>query len=80
MAGFTALFFTAMVIYYALREHELVAQRLRADARLRRELRVIEDLAASCRQVPFLNEGRAQRPEIPWNALRPGDGSGAGRE
>jgi hypothetical protein len=52
MAGFTALFFVAMVLYYALREHELVAQRLRADARLRRELRAIEDLAASARELP----------------------------
>jgi hypothetical protein len=80
MAGFTALFFTAMVIYYALREHELVAQRLRADTRLRRELRAIEDLASSARQVPYLNEGRAERPEIPWHALGAGDGSRVGRE
>jgi hypothetical protein len=58
MAGFTALFFTAMVLYYAFREHELVAQRLRADVRVRRELRAIEDLAASCRDVPMLNEAR----------------------
>ncbi|HEX4944992.1 MAG TPA: hypothetical protein VFV55_11605 [Usitatibacteraceae bacterium] len=58
MAGFTALFFTAMVLYYAFRENELVARRLRADARNRRELRAIEDLAASCRAVPLLNENR----------------------
>ena len=49
MAGFTALFFVAMIIYYAFRENDLVAQRLRADARLRRELQAIEDLAASAR-------------------------------
>lgn len=58
MAGFTALFFTTMVLYYALRETEMVARRLRADARIRRELRAIEDLAASCKDVPFLNEGK----------------------
>ena len=58
MAGFTAIFFTAMVLYYAFRETEMVARRLRADARIRRELRAIEDLAASCKDVPFLNEGK----------------------
>lgn len=52
MAGFTALFFVAMVLYYALREHDLVAQRLRADVRMRRELQAIEDLAASAREIP----------------------------
>jgi hypothetical protein len=62
MAGFTAIFFTTMVLYYALREHEMVARRLRADVRLRRELRAVEDLAASCRTVPWLNEGRGGRP------------------
>jgi hypothetical protein len=58
MAGFTALFFTTMVLYYAFRETEMVARRLRADARIRRELLAIEDLAASCKDVPFLNEGK----------------------
>lgn len=55
MAGFTALFFVAMVIYYAFRENDLVAHRLRADARLQRELRAIEDLAASARELPPLD-------------------------
>ena len=55
MAGFTALFFVAMIIYYAFRENELVVHRLRADARLRRELRAIEDLAASARELPPLD-------------------------
>ena len=55
MAGFTALFFVAMVIYYAFRENDLVAQRLRAGARLRRELQAIEDLAASARELPPLD-------------------------
>ena len=58
MAGFTGLFFVTMVLYYSFREHELVLQRLRADARIRRELRAIEDLASSARDVPYLNEGR----------------------
>lgn len=44
-AGLTALFFSAMVLYYAFRETELVAQRLRADARIRRQLRHLESSA-----------------------------------
>lgn len=43
MAGFTALFFSAMVIYYSLRETELVAQRLRADVRIRKQLSELEE-------------------------------------
>ena len=42
VAGFTALFFSAMVLYYAFRETEQVAQRLRADARVRKQLRHLE--------------------------------------
>ena len=60
MAGFTALFFVAMIIYYAFRENDLVVQRLRADARLRRELQAIEDLAASAREVPPLDTSLAR--------------------
>lgn len=51
MAGFTALFFSTMVLYYAFRETELVAQRLRGDARLRRQLHALETTADS-RSVP----------------------------
>lgn len=58
MAGFTALFFIFMVLYYALREHELVEQRLRADAHLRRELRAVEARAAG-RDTPFADRGEA---------------------
>jgi hypothetical protein len=46
-AGFTALFFTTMVLYYALRETEMVAQRLRGDARLRRQLHELENTVES---------------------------------
>ncbi|MBL0142974.1 MAG: hypothetical protein IPP91_12950 [Betaproteobacteria bacterium] len=42
MAGFTALFFSAMVLYYALRETEQIAQRLRADVRVHRQLKNLE--------------------------------------
>ena len=42
MAGFTALFFITTVIYYALRETELVAQRLRGDVRIRWQLHELE--------------------------------------
>lgn len=42
LAGFTAYFFIGMVLFYALRESELVAERLRADVRLRRQLRTLE--------------------------------------
>ena len=63
MAGFTALFFIFMVLYYALREHELVAQRLRADAHLRRELRAFEARAAG-RVAPYADRG-GPAPRIP---------------
>jgi hypothetical protein len=44
-AGLTALFFSAMVLYYALRAHEQVARRLRADTRLRREIQGLVSVA-----------------------------------
>jgi hypothetical protein len=43
-AGATALFFSAMVLYYSFREHRLVVRRLRADTRLRHE---IQDLVSA---------------------------------
>jgi hypothetical protein len=47
MAGFTALFFITTVIYYALRETELVAQRLRGDVHMRRQLSQLESAVES---------------------------------
>lgn len=43
-AGLTALFFSAMVVYYALREHRLVVGRLRSETRIRHE---IQDLVST---------------------------------
>ena len=56
MAGFTALFFSAMVLYYAFRETEQVAQRLRADARVRRQLRELE-ATADTHGISFVARG-----------------------
>jgi hypothetical protein len=53
MAGFTALFFSAMVIYYAFRETEQIAQRLRADVRIRRQLRSLESEARTRSTVHY---------------------------
>jgi hypothetical protein len=49
VSGFMAFFFVGMVLFYALRETEAVAQRLRADTRIRRKLR---DLEADARRMP----------------------------
>lgn len=38
VAGAMAFFFCGMVLYYALRESDMVAERLRADVRLRKQL------------------------------------------
>lgn len=61
MAGFTALFFSAMVLYYAFRETELVAQRLRADVRLRKQLseleEQVEDMPRESRVLSFPGPG-----------------------
>ncbi len=47
MAGFTALFFIGMVLYYSLRETELITRRIRADARLRRHVDALEAAAGA---------------------------------
>ena len=60
MAGFTALFFVAMIVYYAFRENDLVVQRLRAEAFRRRELQAMQDLAASARELPPLDTSLAR--------------------
>lgn len=52
VAGTMAFFFSGMVLYYALRESEQVAERLRADVHLRRQLDQLETHADS-RVVPF---------------------------
>ena len=64
MAGFTALFFVAMIVYYAFRENDLVAQRLRADARAcGAKLQAIEDLARlRARETPAPGHVRCARP------------------
>ena len=51
-AGLTALFFSAMVLYYAVREHGVVARRLRADTRLRREIQDLVSDADAARHAP----------------------------
>lgn len=48
VAGFMAFFFVGMVLFYSFRETEAVAQRLRADTRIRQKLR---DLEADARRV-----------------------------
>ena len=50
LSGFMAFFFVGMVLFYAFRETEAVAQRLRADTRIRRKLR---DLEADARRMPL---------------------------
>jgi hypothetical protein len=47
LAGVMACFFIGMVLYYAFRETEAVAQRIRADVRIRHKL---HDLEASARE------------------------------
>jgi hypothetical protein len=47
VSGAMAFFFIGMVLFYSLRETETVAQRLRADVRIRRKL---HDLEASARE------------------------------
>ncbi|MBK8322808.1 MAG: hypothetical protein IPL06_08735 [Betaproteobacteria bacterium] len=52
VAGTMAFFFSGMVLYYALRETEQVAERLRADVHVRRQLDALETHADN-RVVPF---------------------------
>ena len=57
VSGFMAFFFVGMVLFYALRETEAVAQRLRADTRIRQKLRDLEANARLIREYPVPGPG-----------------------
>lgn len=60
-AGLTALFFSAMVLYYSVHEHGLVTRRLRADTRLRREIQDLVSDADAARRAPLREGALASR-------------------
>ena len=57
VSGFMAFFFVGMVLFYAFRETEAVAQRLRADTRIRQKLRDLEENARLIHGFPGSGPG-----------------------
>jgi hypothetical protein len=52
LSGVMAFFFVGMVLFYAFRESEMVAQRLRADVRLRRQLNELQSTVRHAHGFP----------------------------
>ena len=57
VSGFMAFFFVGMVLFYAFRETEAVAERLRADTRIRQKLRDLEENARLIHGFPGSGPG-----------------------